>query len=70
MAKKKTDWISDATSKNKGAFKKAAERAGKSTAEFAADVLKPGSKASTTTKKRAQLAQVLSKLHKPKKGGK
>jgi hypothetical protein len=45
-----------------GSFSKQAKRAGKSTAAFASEVLKPGSKATTTTKRRARLAQTFGKL--------
>lgn len=64
MAKKKDDkWIQGAI-KHPGAFTKKAEAADKSVSEYATDVLKPGSKASTTTKKQANLAKVLSKIGK------
>jgi hypothetical protein len=66
MAKKK-NWIAEATAEHKGSFKRAAERKGETTAEYAAEVLQPGSKASSTTKKKAQLAQTLAKMHHPKK---
>jgi len=56
-------WIAKAVSKNKGAFRKQAKRAGMSTGAFAANVLKPGSKASTTTKRRANLARTLGKIN-------
>jgi len=67
MAKKKNSkkWIQNAI-KHPGSFTQQAEKAGKSVAEFATDVLKPGSKASTTTKRRANLAKTLKKLHKGK----
>jgi hypothetical protein len=54
-------WIKSAI-KRPGAFKAKAKAAGKSTAGFAQQVLKPSSKASTRTKKQAALAQTLSKL--------
>lgn len=60
MAKK---WI-QAAIKHKGAFKKAAKRKGKSVSAYARSVLKKGSKASTTTKRRAALALTLRKLRK------
>jgi hypothetical protein len=65
MAKKK--WIADAVGKNKGAFSRQAKRAKKSTAAYAAQVLKPGSRASATTKRRARLAQTLGRLRKRKR---
>jgi hypothetical protein len=55
------DWIASAI-KHPGAFSKAAKRAGKSTAAYATQVLKPGSRASATTKKRANLAKTLANL--------
>jgi len=60
-------WISKATSKNRGAFRRQAARAGKSTAAYAKEVLKAGSKASTTTKRRAALAQTLRKMAKKRR---
>jgi hypothetical protein len=48
--------------KHPGAFKKKAQSAGKSTAAFASQVLKPSSKASTTTKRQAALAKTFAKL--------
>jgi hypothetical protein len=52
--------------KRPGAFRAKAEAAGKSTAGFAKQVLKEGSKASTRTKRQAALAQTFSKLRKGK----
>jgi hypothetical protein len=52
--------------KRPGAFKAKAEAAGKSTAGFARQVLKPSSTASTRTKRQAALAQTLGKLRKGK----
>ncbi len=63
-AKKK--WIGKATSKNKGAFSAKAKRAGMSTAAYANKVTKPGSKASTKTKRQANLAKTLGKVRKKK----
>ena len=60
------DWIKKAI-KRPGAFKKKAEAAGDSTTEYATQVLKKGSKASTRTKKQARLAQTLSKMRARKK---
>jgi hypothetical protein len=54
-------WISGAI-KNPGAFSAKAKAAGKSTGAFASQVLQPGSKASTQTKRQATLAKTLSKL--------
>jgi hypothetical protein len=54
-------WIKSAI-KRPGAFKAKAKAAGKSTAGFAQQVLKPSSKASTRTKKQAALAQTLKKF--------
>jgi len=56
-------WIQQAINPaKKGAFSRKAQAAGKSTAGFAKQVLKPGSKASTQTKRQANLAQTLAKL--------
>ena len=59
-------WIQKALagSKGKHPFKAKAERAGMSTAAFAAKESKPGSKASTKTKKQAVLAKTLGGMHK------
>ena len=59
MAGKK--WIKGAI-KRPGAFKAKAKRAGVSTSAYAKRVKKKGSKASTTTKRQASLAQTLSKV--------
>lgn len=56
-------WIKKAI-KKPGAFRAQAKRAGKSTAAFARSVLKKGSRASATTKRRARLAQTLARLRK------
>ena len=58
-AKKDKNWIKTATSKNKGAFARPAKRAGMSTQAYAKKVLKPGSRATATTKRRAGLARTL-----------
>lgn len=63
------DWIKKAI-KRPGAFKKKAEAAGETTAEYATQVLKKGSKASTRTKKQAALAKTLSKMRRRKKAAK
>jgi len=63
MAKK---WIQKAI-KHPGAFSKQAKAAGMSTAAFARKVLAKGSKASTTLKRRAVLAQTLAKLRMKRK---
>ena len=54
------NWISKATSKNKGKFGRAAAKAGKSTAEYA----KEKSGASGTLGKEARLAKTLMGLRK------
>jgi hypothetical protein len=59
MAKR---WIQGAI-KHKGSFSRAAKRAHMSTSAYARKVLKKGSKASTTMKRRANLAKTLSKMH-------
>lgn len=56
-------WIQKAI-KNPGAFTKKAKSAGMSTQAYASKVTKPGSKASTTTKRQANLAKTLSKMRK------
>ena len=63
MAAKKSDkkWIKKAI-KKPGAFKAKAKKAGMSTKEYAARVLKKGSKASPKTKRQASLAKTLSKM--------
>jgi hypothetical protein len=58
-----TQWIKRAI-KRPGAFTAKARRAGKSVAEFAEDVTRPGSGASTRTKRQARLAQTLRRLAK------
>ncbi len=58
-------WIKGAI-KHPGSFSRAAKQTGKGTLEYAASVLKKGSKASATTKRRANLAQTLAKLRKKK----
>ena len=65
MAKKKK-WIKGAI-KHPGAFTKKAKSAGMSVKEFAAKVTKKGSKASTQTKRQANLAKTLGKFRKGKK---
>ena len=50
----------------KGAFGEQAARAGVSTAQLAKDALKPGSKATTKTKRRAHLAQTFGKMRRRK----
>lgn len=50
-----------------GAFGKQADQAGESTQEFATDALKPGSKVSPTTKKRAQFAKNIGAMARKKK---
>jgi hypothetical protein len=59
MAKK---WIQNAI-KHPGAFTKKAKSAGMSVSGYAAKVTKPGSKASSATKRQANLAKTLSSFH-------
>ncbi len=61
MAGKK--WIQKAI-KRPGAFTRKAKRAGMSVKAYARKVTKAGSKASTRTKRQANLAKRLSKMHK------
>jgi len=56
-------WIQGAI-KRPGAFTKKAKAAGMSVSEFANKVSKPGSTASTQTKRQAALAKTLKKLGK------
>lgn len=56
-------WIQNAI-KHPGSFTKQARAAGMSVTEYANKVTAPGSHASTTTKRRANLAQTLSKFNK------
>ena len=56
-------WIKGAI-KNPGAFSAKAKAAGKTTAAYAADVTKTGSKADAKTKKQAHLSETLSGLRK------
>lgn len=60
MARK---WIQGAI-KHKGAFSSKAKRAGMSTSAFAGKVLRSNSRASTTTKRQANLYRTLGKLRK------
>ena len=62
---KKGGWIKSAI-KNPGAFSAKAKAAGMSTAAYAAKVTKPGSTASTTTKRQANLAKTLGKMRSKK----
>lgn len=48
--------------KHPGAFSEKAEKAGKSTAAYARQVTKPGSQASTKTKRQANIAKTFAKL--------
>lgn len=64
MAKK---WIQKATSKNKGAFRAKAKRAGMSTSAYARHVLRRNSRASTKTKRQARLAITLGKMRKKRR---
>jgi len=59
-------WIAEATKNSHGQFRKKATKAGKSTAAYANEVLKPGSHASTKTKRQANLAKTLGKVRKHK----
>jgi len=56
-------WIQGAI-KRPGAFTKKAKAAGMSVSEFASKVTKPGSKASTQTKRQANLAKTLKGFNK------
>jgi hypothetical protein len=65
MSKRK-NWIQQAIRKP-GAFRKQAQRAGKSTLEFAREVLRNPQRYSKTTVRRARLAITLSKLRRRRK---
>jgi hypothetical protein len=58
-------WIQKAI-KHPGAFTKKAKTAGMSVSEYATKVTKKGSKASSTTKRQANLAKTLKKMSKKK----
>lgn len=62
----KKKWIQDAI-KRPGALTAKAKKAGMGVQEFANKATKEGSKASTTTKRQANLAKTLNKIRKKKK---
>jgi len=62
MAEQWIQKMKDSSNFKAGSFSKQAKRAGKSTAAYADAVLKPGSTATKTTKRRARLAQTFGKL--------
>jgi len=64
--RKSKNWIQQAIRKP-GAFRKQAKRAGKSTMQFARDVVRNPSRFTTTTVRRARLAITLSKLKRRKR---
>jgi len=64
--RKSKNWIQQAIRKP-GAFRKQAKRAGKSTMQFARDVMRNPSRFTTTTVRRARLAITLSKLKRRKR---
>lgn len=63
MVKEMKNWIANAI-KRPGAFKAKAKKAGKSVSAYAKKVTKKGSKASTRTKRQANLSKTLAKLRK------
>jgi len=63
MMSKRKNWIQQAIRKP-GAFRKQARRAGKSTMEFAREVVRNPERYDTTTVRRARLAITLSKFRK------
>jgi hypothetical protein len=63
---KRRNWIQQAIRKP-GAFRRQAQRAGKSTMEFAREVVRNPSRYSKTTVRRARLAITLSKLRNRRK---
>jgi len=64
--RKSKNWIQQAIRKP-GAFRKQAKRAGKSTMQFARDVVRNPSRYGTTTVRRARLAITLSKFKRRKR---
>jgi len=66
MAEQWIQKMKDGSNFKAGAFSGQAKRAGKSTSQFARDVLKPGSGATATTRRRAHLAQTFGKLRRRK----
>jgi len=64
--RKSKNWIQKAIRKP-GAFRKQAKRAGKSTMQFARDVMRNPSRYGTTTVRRARLAITLSKFKRRKR---
>ena len=64
--RKSKNWIQQAIRKP-GAFRKQAKRAGKSTMDFAREVMRNPSRYSTTTVRRARLAITLSKFKRRKR---
>ena len=64
--RKSKNWIQQAIRKP-GAFRKQAKRAGKSTMQFAREVMRNPSRYSTTTVRRARLAITLSKFKRRKR---
>jgi len=59
----KENWIKGAI-KKPGAFKAKAKKAGMSTGAYAKKVTKPGSKATASTKRQANLAKTLGRMRK------
>ncbi len=55
------NWIAGAV-KHPGAFTKKAKAAGESVQSYASEVTKPGSKASTQTKRQANLAKTFERM--------
>ena len=64
--RKSKNWIQQAIRKP-GAFRKQAKRAGKSTMQYAREVMRNPSRYSTTTVRRARLAITLSKFKRRKR---
>ena len=64
--RKSKNWIQQAIRKP-GAFRKQAQRAGKSTMQYAREVMRNPSRFTTTTVRRARLAITLSKLKRRKR---
>jgi len=66
MAKSKRKWMARAV-KRPGALTRKAKRAGMTTTQYARHVLRKGSRASTRTKRQANLALIFKKYRKKKK---
>lgn len=62
-------WMQKAFANAHGQFKAKAKKAGMSTGAYASKVTKEGSKATTKTKRQANLAKVAAKINAKRSGG-